>query len=131
MTGMHTAVSGGAWRPSRRVDQSSPEGIDAATDVCLARERLAALSRLSERAAACAGRAEFALVDALSDRRAGAAGIEAARRRLLDAQDAALEAFSRAQDAARAVTVLTRSLGGLPPDELEFADLLADVTAPF
>lgn len=131
MTGMHTAVSGGAWRPSRRVDQSSPEGIDAATDVCLARVRLAALSRLSERAAARAGRAEFALVDALSDRRAGAAGIEAARRRLVDAQDAALVAFCRTQDAARAVTVLTRSIGGLPPEELAFDVLLADTVSRF
>lgn len=131
MTGMHTAVSGGAWRPSRRVDQSSPEGIDAATDVCLARERLAALSRLSERAAARAGRAEFALVDALRDRRAGAADVETSRRRLVAAQDAALEASCRAQDAARAVTVLTRSIGGLPPEELAFDVLLADTVSRF
>ena len=92
MSGMHTAASAGSRRLGRRTDRSSPGGVGAATDVCLARERLAVMSRLSEHAATQVDRAEFALVDALRDHRAGAAGIEAARRRLVDAQDAALGA---------------------------------------
>jgi hypothetical protein len=110
----------------RRSDvRSSPAGLDAAGDVRRARERLAGLSRLSEHATARAERAEFELVKALGDRRAGVAEVEGARRRLVDAQDTALVAFRQAQDAARAVTVLIRSIGGLPLGEPDFSDLLA------
>ena len=49
----------------------------------------------------------------------------------MDAQNAAMDAFHLAQDAARAVTLLTRSIGGLPAEDPGFDDLLADPTKPF
>jgi hypothetical protein len=97
-----------AWAPG--------ETISPATDVMQARERLAALSLLSERAAASADRAEHALVAALRAHCAGTATTidVIVAREGLSAVDRALEAFLGVQDAARTVTELTRSLGGMP-----------------
>lgn len=98
-----------AWAPG--------ETISPATDVMQARERLAALSLLSERAAASADRAEHALVAALRAHCAGTAttiDVIVAREGLSAVEDRALEAFLGVQDAARTVTELTRSLGGMP-----------------
>jgi len=117
MMSMQTPMSVHARQTLRHGERASRGNVDAATDVRLARERLAVLSRLSEHAARQVDRAELALVEELRDRRARAGRVEAARRRLVDTQDAALDAFRQAQDAARSVTVLTRSLGGLLPDE--------------
>jgi hypothetical protein len=52
----------------------------------------------------------------------------AARDRLSAARDRAVDAFLRAQDAVRAVTELTRSLGGLPVVATGFVHVLADDT---
>ena len=68
---------------------------------------------------------------ALRDRRVDTLRIETARRRLVDAQDAALEDFHRAQGAARALTLLARSLGGLPPEDPDVGDPLAGPTIRF
>ena len=53
----------------------------------------------------------------------------AARDRLSAARDRAVDAFLRAQDAVRAVTELTRSLGGLPVVATGFVYVLADDTS--
>ena len=93
------------------------ETISPATDVRRARGRLAAVSPRSERAAAAADRAEHGLVAALRAHCAGTAttiDVIVAREGLSAMEDRALEAFLGVQDAARTVTELTRSLGGMP-----------------
>jgi len=107
------------------------ETISPATDVRRARGRLAAVSPRSERAAAAADRAEHGLVAALRAHCGGiatAVDVIAAREGLSAVRDRAVDAYLRAQDAVRAGTQLTRSLGGLPVLATGFVYVLADDT---